>query len=98
MEEKEGVLGGLTVSNLTSTARSKYKIPSEVRQGVVIDEVAPDSRAAMEGLRSGDVIMEINRSPIDSVSKFNQTYRAARGKVLILVYREGATLYMLLSK
>jgi hypothetical protein len=49
-------------------------------------------------VRPGDVILEINRTPVQSVEQFEALYRAAKGRILLLLYRDGSTIYMLLSK
>ena len=53
---------------------------------------------AMAGIQIGDVILEVNRVTITSVSKFYNIFSRAKGRVLLLLYRQGATLYLLLEK
>ena len=59
--------------------------------------MAGGSPAAAAGLCSGDVILELNRQAIKSVEQFARLHRRARGKILLLVYRDGSTIYLLLS-
>jgi len=54
--------------------------------------------AARNGIRSGDVILEVNRATITSVRRFTQMLQAARGDILFLVYRQGATQYMIIDR
>jgi serine protease Do len=89
---------GVGVAPLDRTARQRFNIPGRVNFGVVVTGVKPGSPAGQAGLQSGDVILEINRVTIDSVSRFQQTFSAARGRVLLLVYRRGSTLYMIFNK
>lgn len=96
--EDEGVLGGITVVDLSPAVRARLRLPSAIRYGVAISAIEPNSPAANAGLQTGDVIMEINRTPVDSVEKFNSLYQSTKGKVLLLVYRNGTTIYLLLSK
>jgi serine protease DegQ len=65
---------------------------------VVVNKVQPGSSAARAGIQAGDVILEVNRATIDSVSRFNQTFAAARGRVLLLIYRRGSTVFTILNK
>jgi len=65
---------------------------------VVVVEVAPKSPASRGGIREGDVLIEINRRPVTSIKGFTDVYRAAKGQVLLLVYRDGGALYLLLRK
>ena len=44
------------------------------------------------------MILEVKRASVDSVDRFNQVYKQAHRRVLLLVYRDGSTLFLLLSK
>jgi serine protease Do len=96
--ERQGLLGGLGLGELGPEQRSRYRIPAEIRKGVVVETVFPGSPAASQGLRPGDVILEVNGTPVDSVARFNQIYRQTRGRLLLLIYRDGSTLFLLLSR
>jgi serine protease Do len=98
IDSGEGALGGLTVASLSPAVRDKHRIPERVTQGVVVEGVAPGSPAANAGVREGDVILELNRETVTSAEHFARLHRTARGKVLLLVYRDGNTMYLLLSK
>jgi serine protease Do len=89
---------GLSVMPLDREARERYRIPAMVNAGVVVSRVNGSSAAGQAGLQPGDVILEVNRVTIDSVSRFHQTFAAARGRVLLLIYRRGSTLFMILNK
>jgi serine protease Do len=89
---------GVTVEPLSQTNRNRYNIPDGLRQGVVVTEVLPDSVAGRAGLEAGDVILELNRVKIDTVSRFSQLFSAARGQALLLIYRRGFSHYLLIRK
>jgi serine protease Do len=89
---------GLTLAPLTSATQRRFRVPPQIRSGVVIERVAPGSKAARAGLRSGDVILEANRVKMSSVRRFTQVYKRSRGRVLLLVHRRGSTLFLLLPK
>jgi serine protease Do len=93
----QGTLGGLTVETLDDNWRRKIGLPSRMR-GVVVTELLPASRAYQAGLRSGDIILELNRLPMADSLRFYTHYKRAKGKLLLLVFREGSTLYLLLEK
>jgi serine protease Do len=97
IEEDRGPLGGLTLQGLDAAARHKFNVPEQVH-GVVVAAVAPGSRAAYAGLRPGDVILEVNRKAVRSVDEFARLYKADGERTLLLVYRDGSTLYLLLQK
>jgi serine protease Do len=62
----------------------------------VVSEVSPVSRAADAGLRSGDVIQEVNHQPVKTVKDFSQAVGASTkdAPVLLLVDREGSTMFL----
>lgn len=57
--------------------------------GVVIESVAADSRADRAGLRAGDVIVAVNRTPVSSVTELRRTISKAAVAALELL-RDGA--------
>jgi serine protease Do len=87
---------GVSVQKLTSDMKRNMGISQRV-SGVIVADVAGDSPAA-EVLQQGDVIMEINKKKINDVTD----YKAAVAKVkpgekaLVLVYRSGAVVYVLI--
>ncbi|MBK8480625.1 MAG: DegQ family serine endoprotease [Proteobacteria bacterium] len=89
---------GLWVEPLTPTVRERFKLGRELRSGVVVTRVDERSAAGQAGLRPGDVILQVNRVSIDSVSGFTYQYERAAQRVLLLVHREGATFFLLLPK
>jgi serine protease Do len=52
-------------------------------KGVAVTDVAPDSEAAAAGLRRGDVIEEVNREPVESVSEYRRAVRRAGNQSLV---------------
>jgi serine protease Do len=57
--------------------------------------VDPSSKSADAGLRKGDVIQEVNRQPVKSVSDFQSALKKNGGnEPLLLVNRQGRTLFI----
>ena len=87
-------LEGVTVDALNSPAAREMRVPSNVH-GVVVTDVEQGSAAAEAGLRQGDVVMEVNRKSVASVSEFEHALHAASaGNVLLLVNRNGLTQFI----
>jgi len=66
---------------------------------VLITKVEPSSLAHAEGLREGDLIKEVNRAEVTSVSEFTSAIsRVRRGDtVLLRVLRENRAFYVVLK-
>ncbi len=89
-------LNGVTVVNITREVAAHYDLPPNAR-GIVVIEVKRGSHGAAAGLRPGDVVTEVNRSPIVSVDEFATAIKnAKRKKLLLLVNRGGATTFVML--
>lgn len=88
-------LEGVTVEKLTPGEAQQMNLGAST-QGVVVDSVSPDSRAADAGLQAGDVILRVNHHPVKSVEEFRQAAGlSAKGNpVLLLVNRDGNTLFV----
>lgn len=85
---------GLTVDNLTPDTRQRYNVPDTVK-GAAIENVRPGSPADDAGLAPGDVILEVDRKPVeDAESCGNAIHAAPDGKdILLLVWAHGGTFY-----
>jgi serine protease Do len=92
--EYNNVLKGVTVQELTPTLQDKLNLPDNAT-GVVVTDISSDSPAA-ELLQQGDVIQEVNRTPIQSVQDYDQVISKIGEKdvVLLLIYRGGGSIYL----
>jgi len=65
---------------------------------VLISAVDPGSPAAQVGLQEGDLVVEVNHKPVTKAGDFQSAVAASRkdGKVLMLVKRKNASLFVLL--
>lgn len=81
---------GVAVTPLTPQIAQSIGVGAQVR-GVVIVQVDPESDAAAKGLRRGDVIVSINRTPVATGAEIARLVSAAkaagRGSVLVYVQR-----------
>jgi serine protease Do len=90
---------GLQLEPITPNLRARLELPPSVKQGIVVTGVAPGSIAQSAGLAPGDVILELNRQPVQSVQQFRDAYKKPGGKgVLLLVYGGGRTRYVVLGR
>jgi serine protease Do len=86
-------LRGLQVEALTPAVQQQLHLSGEL-QGVVVAQVDPGSAAASAGVRQGDVVQEVNRKPVSTVSEFEQAMHSAEGSpVLLRIIRDGHGFY-----
>jgi serine protease Do len=95
--ESGGLFAGVSVRELDAQTRGRLHIAPELR-GVLVAGVAPESPAAEMGLQPDDVILEVNRVPTPSVAEFRKAAKQTDRRALLLVYRDGVTVFMALSK
>ncbi len=78
---------GLTVQNLTPEIARELGVKSD--KGVVVGSVEPGSPAADAGIRTGDVIQQVDRKPVKNVDDFAQKIDKAKdqGSILLLIQR-----------
>ncbi len=81
---------GLTVRSLTPEMASRLNVPSG--QGVIVQEVKPNSFADDVGLTRGDVMLEVNKQPINSEEDFDRAQSGLKSgqDVVFLVRQQGA--------
>jgi Do/DeqQ family serine protease len=85
---------GVSVAPLTPELAARAGVPKDVR-GLLVQEVNPDGRAAEAGIRSGDVIQEVNRKPVETVEELRAAVKATTDRpTLVLVNREGRDLFV----
>ena len=81
---------GMSLQTLTPELARRGGLTGDVR-GVVVTALDPNSDAAQKGLRTGDVIVSINRAPANSPEAVAQAVegarRSGRSSVLLLVRR-----------
>jgi serine protease Do len=86
-------LEGVEVTNLNAGIAKELGISSATK-GVVVTDIDPASKMADSGLQKGDLIQEVNHQPVGNVSEFQSALRKAGSDPLLLVNREGRTLFI----
>jgi serine protease Do len=89
---------GLSVTPLTPQIAGQLGLPNNT-QGLVISAVDPTSPAAEAGLRTGDVIEQVNRQPVRTAEEFQAAVeRAGDRPALLLVNRRGNRIFVTLRR
>jgi serine protease Do len=87
-------LRGLRLAPLDASTRRRFDIAEDVASGIVIVDVDADSPARAADLRPGDVILEVDRRQVRSVSELEARLREKRGRVLLLVSRGSGAFFV----
>jgi serine protease Do len=95
---KNDALDGVTVADLDPHVRQELLLPDDVH-GALVTEVENDSNSADAGLQPNDIIVEINRLPVNDSDDAVRLCKSARGdRILVKVWRgrgfSGGTLYL----
>jgi Do/DeqQ family serine protease len=85
---------GISVAPLTPDMAAEAKLPRNAH-GVVVQNVNPDGRAADAGIQAGDIILEVNRQPVQSVDELRAAVRKSSDRpTLLLVNRDGHDIFV----
>ena len=84
---------GLSVESVTPAEARELGLPDG--RGVVVKGVEDGSPAANAGIQAGDVILEVDRQPVASVSDLRHAVeKHAKGTpLLVLLHRNGSSVY-----
>lgn len=97
MEEEMSESLGFDVNNLTDNIRQQLRLESGIT-GVVVAEIQQQSRAYRQGLRQGDVIMQIGNRNIENESQFysvmGQYLESGDDALLMRIYRQGRNMFV----
>ncbi len=89
----EGKLG-LTLQPLTPEIMRQLELPENTK-GLVVTQTDPSGAAAQNGIRRGDVILEVNRQPVSTLEEMKSALeRSGDNPVLLLISRGGQTTYL----
>ncbi|HEV2984628.1 MAG TPA: DegQ family serine endoprotease [Vicinamibacterales bacterium] len=84
---------GVSVAPITPELASR--LGTNGAQGLVVENVDPDSRAAEAGIQAGDVIESVNRQSVKTVEDLRGAVKRAADKpVLLLINRQGSSIFV----
>ena len=94
---QNGIDLGIDVSPITDDLAEHYKIKD--REGILVTKVGRQSIAYSEGLREGDVIKEVNRAEVPTLSHFRDALENVRPgeTVLLRILRESRAFFVVLK-
>lgn len=77
---------GLQVAAVNPESAQQFGLPTDAT-GVIVIEIEPNSQAEQAGLRPGDLINEINRTRVTSVSDYRRAISQVKGNALVRTAR-----------
>ena len=89
----ESAMDGVSVEDVNASNAKQLGLPATAT-GVVVTDVDPNSQAAANGLKRGDVIQEVNHQPVHNTAEFKSAVRHSGDETLLLVNRQGNTMYL----
>lgn len=94
---QNGIDLGIDVSPITDELADSFKIDD--REGILVTKVGRTSIAYSEGLREGDVIKEVNRVEVPTLSHFRDALEEIRPgeTVLLRILRESRAFFVVLK-
>jgi serine protease Do len=89
---------GLQLHDLSPQIADQFRLQAD--QGVVVVGVEPGSPAHEAGIRQGDVIVEVNRQPVNSVKEVKENIDKTKDEdhLLLLVQRQNGKMYVPLEQ
>jgi serine protease Do len=96
--EDVGVLNGVTVGDITPQMRRQLRIPERVT-GAIITNIDPDSPSARQGLREGDIILQLDRHPVENAEEAVRLSEEISGpRVMVRIFRQGQTQFLVIDE
>jgi serine protease Do len=87
---------GLTLQPFVAESATRNGLDAD-DQGLLVTRVDPASNAANAGIRQGDLIQEVNRQPVKSLTEFTSAIQQSGSRpALILIKRRNNVLYVTL--
>lgn len=85
---------GLTLQPMTPQIARQFGIEGDT-EGMVVTGVDAGGPAADAGIARGDILLEINRQPVNSLDAVQSAIQSAGAKpILLLISRRGQTIYL----
>jgi serine protease Do len=68
---------GMALAEITDAVRAQFNLPKTAR-GLIVVQIITDGEAAKQGIRPGDIILDVNQTAVRTVDDVNATLVAAK--------------------
>jgi serine protease Do len=79
---------GIRVAEITPEMVQRFNLPDD--SGVIVTDIASDSKAGEAGLQVGDVIKEINHKEVNSIEDYRKALSTTDKEISMFVRRQQA--------
>ena len=84
---------GLVVEALTPALAREHGL-EDVERGVIVTDIRRGSPAALKNIRTGDLLLEVNRQEVETTAEVENALRGvAEGDPVLLLLRRGTTTF-----
>lgn len=96
--EKGGEFFGMTVQGITPEIADHFGLPDT--RGVIVSQVEQGSPADQAGIQPGDIILQVNRTKIQSLTEYTREMSRAETEesVLLSIRRKNAKFFVIIRK
>ncbi len=91
------IFKGMRIVPLSSQVRYQYRIPPYIT-GVLIEDIKPISKAEKVGFQAGDVIIQIEDDPVDSIESLQEALKKYKRQPKRIYVNRYGTILMLVIK
>jgi serine protease Do len=85
------------IADLNDRHRQELGLPASMK-GVVLTTLDPEGAAAEGGLRPGDVVVVVNRTPVADSAALRAAVMTDRKVLLLEVNRQGTTFFFAVTR
>jgi len=97
-DKRQSWIEGMDVAPMSSGLRQRYGVPESV-DGLLITRIEPSSFAYDQGLREGQVILEINQQPVAQLSDLDEVGDLTSGQSSLLrIWSSGSARFMVIER
>lgn len=96
LDKSPDVAVALEKINPALTGATLSDVDAKTGKGVQVDEVQKGSPADQVGFQQGDIIVGVNRAPIDNLDALRKVLEAKPDLIAVSVVRKGQSIYLLM--